>query len=257
MRTQDPSSFGSCDPRPPRGRRPAIEPSECSRHEVAIPRPPRGRRPARPRSWWPTPSVAIHAPLAGGDPTGNISSDHSYWLRSTPPSREATSPEVKVTSAPFWLRSTPPSREATVEKAGAKSVLSRCDPRPPRGRRPVRRQQDPTGKCCDPRPPRGRRPARNGADQLDDAVAIHAPLAGGDHRPEDAYAAWMRVAIHAPLAGGDQEAGDKSAKEIVLRSTPPSREATDTLPHVAHALPVAIHAPLAGGDHGPLALMHG
>ena len=55
-------------------------------------------------------------------------------------------------------------------------------------------------------------------------VAIHAPLAGGDivrtrSTPERA------VAIHAPLAGGDSPRVRRSGMAM-LRSTPPSREAT-------------------------------
>ena len=192
-----------CDPRPPRGRRPAAAQMQAGIHRCD-PRPPRGRRPQRSRKDPDGFGVAIHAPLAGGDPglgTG--------LFARTP------------------LRSTPPSREATLVSAQVCLPAHRCDPRPPRGRRPASCHED------TPRP----------------HVAIHAPLAGGDRGMRGCHAsltalrstppsreatnepvlfmqARHRVAIHAPLAGGDQAKRSPNPVSFVLRSTPPSREAT-------------------------------
>ena len=94
-------------------------------------------------------------------------------LRSTPPSREATLPEPDKEEEMALLRSTPPSREATV-RPDHHAGCSRCDPRPPRGRRQAWKDA------------RGRRPIHAPSREAisrrspDGDVAIHAPLAGGD-----------------------------------------------------------------------------
>ena len=74
------------------------------------------------------------------------------------------------------------------------------------------------GSRCDPRPPRRRRPRSRAGTTPARPVAIHAPLAGGD------TAAWSsppaaRVAIHAPLAGGDPGPGaDRAARVVAIHA---------------------------------------
>ena len=145
----------SCDPRPPRGRRPRPRVTD-SGHTGCDPRPPRGRRLRLWRLALCGRRVAIHAPLAGGDADA---------LAHTPSVRVAI-------HAPL---------------AGGDHI-----PAPYKGE----------GRRCDPRPPRGRRLTRAKPLLASVVVAIHAPLAGGDWGPPYQLGVCM------------------------LRSTPPSREAT-------------------------------
>ena len=57
-------------------------------------------------------------------------------LRSTPPTREATQAQDRY-PCQGELRSTPPTREATRGRVAGRPLPPSCDPRPPRGRRPV------------------------------------------------------------------------------------------------------------------------
>ena len=122
-----------------------------------------------------------------------------------------------------------------------------CDPRPPRGRRLHGASKRGERSCCDPRPPRGRRPrndtprvrvevlrstppSREATGQLrlhhgPGTVAIHAPLAGGDarHGTDPRY---TRCCDPRPPRGRRHNSQDQEEVETMLRSTPPSREAT-------------------------------
>ena len=234
--------------------------------------------------------VAIHAPLAGGDlqarsrthveqgcdprpprgrrPAATLQGRGFLRLRSTPPSREATTRQVRICPRDA-LRSTPPSREATC------GTTPPCNVRPLRSTPPSREatktpEQVETMRRVAIHAPLagGDVPLRQDAVPL--RVAIHAPLAGGDPGKEGEPEAGL-VAIHAPLAGGDCLAASSVEPDPLLRSTPPSREATPepaTPPRAKvgcdprpprgrrrcrarsrdYYRMVAIHAPLAGGD---------
>ena len=71
---------------------------------------------------------------------------------------------------------------------------------------------------CDPRPPRGGRPVYGGHAVWPVAVAIHAPLAEGD-RCTGGGRGSSPVAIHAPLAEGDAETEVvRKAREVAIHA---------------------------------------
>ena len=233
--------------------------------------------------------VAIHAPLAGGDLCRAVSISSSVGcdprpprgrrprtasacataaeLRSTPPSREATSSLIACVGVQL-LRSTPPSREATIvtgrccgrHHVAIHAPLAGGDPRPVQDGRPVRvaihaplAGGDHSG--CEVRrfigvaihaPLAGGDPARFTPLWTPTLVAIHAPLAGGDVRP-DTLAMVPEVAIHAPLAGGDRPHPVRRLQPAVAIHAPLAGgdHSTARKPQIVR---VAIHAPLAGGD---------
>ena len=168
-----------CDPRPPRGRRRRCPPRSPP-GPGCDPRPPRGRRPAR---------IGRRLRTACCDPR--------------PPRGRRRFQELQNLDA-LVLRSTPPSREATTCSNAVRSEGG-CDPRPPRGRRPpvqfghvpeVRLRSTPPSREATPPNPRlptetmlrSTPPSREAthdesARRLRSGVAIHAPLAGGDTSP--------------------------------------------------------------------------
>ena len=83
-----------------------------------------------------------------------------------------------------------------------------------------------------PRPPRGGRQQPPQIQAAENAISIHAPLAGGD-RQRSRYNAARDISIHAPLAGGDG---------------PPKIR--------WERFYISIHAPLAGGDNPRITFAH-
>ena len=235
-----------CDPRPPRGRRPTAAPSPRLGYRVAIHAPLAGGDHFRQHTLHDC-AVAIHAPLAGGD--------------------EAEAVECVIAEA---LRSTPPSREATTGSRVDVPIAISCDPRPPRGRRQATLHDHGQTHKLRSTPPSREATLPDDVFSAPGRVAIHAPLAGGDMTGTPLWhGTWMlrstppsreatadrwlilqhqHVAIHAPLAGGDNEATSHRGPTTKLRSTPPSREATRPRLADPDRRCVAIHAPLAGGD---------
>ena len=191
-----------CDPRPPRGRRrPRRLP--WSDRRSCDPRPPRGRRHGYRQPGRPTDVVAIHAPLAGGDPRGGWRAV-AEGVAIHAPLAGGDTRTSNCCGDSARLRSTPPSREATW------ATIKKCSPLELRSTPPSREATLYTSRTralktsCDPRPPRGRRPfGATGSTQE----------GGCDPRPP-------RGRRH-PIAG-------RTEPPDVLRSTPPSREATRT-----------------------------
>ena len=217
------TSWPSCDPRPPRGRRPSPLATREVVSKVAIHAPLAGGDPERGRDRYGF-RVAIHAPLAGGDRRG---------------------PGAGAARIPVAIHAPLAGGDSRRARAAARSAG--CDPRPPRGRRPSSAVfESPLAKLRSTPPSREATPL--GADALDRGpVAIHAPLAGGD----------LEVSIELlpgpgcdprPPRGRRRRSGSprrrcwrcdprppRGRRPLVgqveemmraLRSTPPSREAT-------------------------------
>ena len=212
--------------------------------------------------------ISIHAPLAGRDCTTTRSGGGRCTFQSTRPLRGATFCQI-VTSYLYAFQSTRPLRGATTTAKDSRRKWPISIHAPLAGRdslysRPTSRQMH-----FNPRAPCGAR-------RLDDLASVREklfqstrPLRGATLKS----AVWDKdqaISIHAPLAGRDGYRGLSvrrlqyfnprapcGARRIVycvqleispFQSTRPLRGATPSAPRVLFFRRISIHAPLAGRD---------
>ena len=156
--------------------------------------------------------VAIHAPLAGGDPFGAASLCGRPGLRSTPPSREATTLLLAFGADP-QLRSTPPSREATT-RCPPPVALSRLRSTPPS--REATRYCYPKGYGFVLRStPPSREATRSQVETSVDTTLRSTPPSREATMARAGRRKSFPVAIHAPLAGGDPDTSNVVARRTI------------------------------------------